>query len=754
MNHTRRFETEWGGKPLIIETGRFAHAAGGSCTVQYGDTIVLATATMSEEPREGLSFFPLMVDFEEKLYAAGRIKGSRFIKKEGRPTDEAVLAGRYIDRALRPLFPEGIRNDVQVIVTVLSFDGENDPDVVGLIAASCALHISSIPWNGPIGNIRIGNIGGEWVVNPTYEARSKSVLDLAFAGTAEKVIMVEAGASEAHDDLVLDAFAFGLKHMRKPIELIEEVRKAVGKEKMDPTAAATNEERARRERERAVVKIAEPFILQKIQEYFFGAPQATKSERRDAKLRIKREAAEFLASKEIAPEEIRYGTAAVEPMIEREVSRLIVDEGRRVDGRGLDEIRPLVAEVGLFKRTHGSGHFSRGETQVLSMLTLGAPGDEQTLDGMELTGTKRYMHHYNFPPFSVGETKPMRGPGRREIGHGALAEKALLPVLPDKETFPYTIRVVSEVLGSNGSSSMGSTCGSTLALMDAGVPIKTPVAGVAMGLAQNAKGDWKVITDLQDLEDGEGGMDFKITGTRNGITAIQMDTKTHGLSMDIVREAFTKAKVGRLHILETMAQTIAEPRAELSPYAPRIITLRIHPEQIGLVIGPGGKMINEIIAETGVQAIDIEDDGLVMITSLSAEGAQKAKEWIEQMTREVEPGETFKGKVVRVMDFGAIVEFLPGKDGMVHVSELAPWRVAQVGDIVKMGDEVFVKVLDVDVANNRISLSMKQAEGNDYTKFKRPEPGAFPSDRPRGDRPHHGNGNGGRPNRRPFHNDR
>ncbi len=747
MDQIQRFETEWGGKTLAIETGRFAHAAGGSCTVQYGETIVLATATMSEEPREGLSFFPLMVDFEERLYAAGRIKGSRFMKKEGRPTDEAVLAGRYIDRALRPLFPEGIRNDVQVIVTVLSFDGENDPDVIGLIAASCALHLSPIPWNGPIGNIRIGNIGGEWVINPSYEARTKSVLDLAFAGNADKVVMVEAGANEADDDLVVEAFAFGLKHIKKPIELIEEARKVVGKKKNDPAAISNDKET--QSRERSVREIASPFILEKIREYFFGAPKATKSERRDAKLRIKRELVEFLESKSTPSEEIHYGTDAVEPLIESEVSRLIVDEGRRVDGRGLDEIRPLMIEVGLFKRTHGSGHFSRGETQVLSMLTLGAPGDEQTLDGMETVGTRRYFHHYNFPPFSVGETKPLRGPGRREIGHGALAEKALMPVLPDKETFPYTIRVVSEVLGSNGSSSMGSTCGSTLALMDAGVPIKSPVAGVAMGLAQNAKGDWKVITDLQDLEDGEGGMDFKITGTKDGITAIQMDTKTHGLSMEIVREAFRKAKAGRIHILEAMEHVIASPRADLSPYAPRIITLRVHPEQIGLVIGPGGKMINEIIAETGVQAIDIEDDGLVMITSTNAEGAQKAKEWIEQMTREVEPGETFKGKVVRVMDFGAIVEFLPGKDGMVHVSELAPWRVAQVGDIVKMGDEVSVKVLDVDTVNNRISLSMKQAEGNDYSKFKRPEPGAFGTSGT--GRPHHGNGHGnGRPPRKPF----
>jgi polyribonucleotide nucleotidyltransferase len=729
MDQIKRFETEWAGKSLVIETGRFANAAGGSCTVKYGETIVLATATMSETPREGMDFFPLMVEFEERLYAAGRIKGSRFIKNEGRPTDEAVLTGRYIDRALRPLFDDSMRNEVQVIVTVLSFDEENDPDVVGLIAASCALHISQIPWNGPIGNIRVGNINGEWVLNPSYEARSKSALDLAFAGTGDKIIMVEAGAKEAQDDMVVDAFTFGLKHIKKPIELIEQVRREVGKEKINPNAIISDEQAQKNERRHVIEELSKPFILEKIKEYLFGAPRATKNERREEKTRIKKELCEFLVGKDISKDELCYGCDIIEELIEKEVGRMIVDENRRVDGRGLDEIRPLLAEIGLFERTHGSGHFKRGETQVLSMLTLGAPGDEQTLDGMETVGKKRYIHHYNFPPYSVGETKPMRGPGRREIGHGALAEKALLPVLPDKETFPYTIRVVSEVLGSNGSSSMGSTCGSTLALMDAGVPIKAPVAGVAMGLAQNGKGDWKVITDLQDLEDGKGGMDFKITGTRNGVTAIQMDTKTDGLTMDIVKETFEKAKIGRMQILDVMGKTISEPKTELSKYAPRIITIRISPELIGLVIGPSGKTINEIIDSTGVQAIDIEDDGLVMITSTDAEGAAKAKEWIEQMTREIVAGETFKGKVTRVMDFGAIVEFLPGKDGMVHVSELAPWRVGQVSDIVKMGDEVFVKVLEIDKINNRTSLSMKQAEGNDYSKFKRPEPGSIP---PRG----------------------
>lgn len=732
---SERFETEWGGKPLIIETGKFALAAGGSCTIQYGQTVVLATATMSENAREGMNFFPLTVDFEERLYAAGRIKGSRFIKKEGRPTDEAVLVGRYIDRALRPLFDDRLRNEVQVIVSVLSFDGENDPDILGLLAASCALHISNIPWNGPIGNIRVGQIDGEWAINPSYAARAKSILDLSFAATKEKIIMVEAGANEASEEIVLGAFAFGMKHMLKPIDLIEEVRAKIGKPKIDPLAA-TNEDAAKRENREHVETLVRPFIAKAIQDYFFAAPRASKTERRLAKDRVKTELKAMLAEAAIVAENIHYGTDLIEQMLEEEVGRLIVEKGVRVDGRGLDEIRPLSAEVALFERLHGSGHFLRGETQVLSVVTLGAPGDEQTLDGMETVGTKRYMHHYNFPPYSVGETKPMRGPGRREIGHGALAEKALEPMLPDKESFPYTIRVVSEVLTSNGSSSMGSTCGSTLALMDAGVPIKAPVAGIAMGLATTKDGKWKVITDLQDLEDGKGGMDFKVAGSRTGITAIQMDTKTDGITTEIIKETITRAKIARLQVLDVMEKAIAAPRADLSPYAPRIITLRINPELIGTVIGPGGKMINEIIKETGVQAIDIEDDGLVMITSMNAEAAQKAKDWVFNLTREIKPGETFQGKVTRIMDFGAIVEFLPGKDGMVHVSELAPWRVEKVSDIVKLGEQVFVRVLDVDIAMGRISLSMKQAEGNDYTHFKRPErPVGPPAGAPRGPRP-------------------
>lgn len=743
MSESKRFSTEWGGKTLTIETGRFAEQANGACTVQYGDTVVMATAVISETLREGLDFFPLQVEYEEKLYAAGRIKGSRFIKKEGRPTDEAVLVARSIDRGLRPLFDDHIRNDVQVIVSCLAFDGENDPDIAGIIAASCALHISDIPWAGPIAGVRVGEIGGEKVLNPSYEARGKSLLDLAFAGTDKQVIMIEAGANEAPEDTVIDGFRFGLKHLKKPLELIEEVRKAVGKPKRDISSPKTEEEALKKERQKTIEALARPFIIEKTRELFFTEPKATKGERRLEKTNVKELLGKFLIEKEIPADEQRFAFSIVDEVIEEEISRAILEEGKRVDGRGLEEIRPLFAEVAILPRVHGSSHFKRGETQVVSITTLGAPGDEQTLDGMEHVGTKRFMHHYNFPPFSVGEVKPMRGPSRRDIGHGALAEKALASMMPDKETFPYTVRVVSEVLGSNGSSSMASTCCATLALMDAGVPIKAPVAGIAMGLASNKKGEWKVFTDLQDLEDSVGGMDFKIAGSRQGITAIQMDTKTTGLTKEMVEAAIKQACGARLKILDVLALAIPTHRPELSPYAPRIISLRINPEKIGDVIGPGGKMINEIIATTGVQAIDIEDDGLVMITSTNAEGAQKAYDWVKNITREVLAGEIFKGRVTRLMDFGAFVEVLPKQEGLVHVSQLAPWRVNKVSDIVKIGEEIFVKVTEIDDMG-RINLSMKDAPGNVY-----PEKPTAP---PQGDGG--GSGFGGKPGggRRPFSN--
>jgi len=739
------FKTQWGGKELSIKVGKLAQQAGGSCLVQYGDTVVLATATMSSYKRDGLKWFPLMVDFEEKMYAAGRIKGSRFMKREGRPTDEAVLTSRTIDRALRPLFDHTIRNDIQVIVTCLTFDGENDPDVVGLIGASCALHMSDIPWNGPIGTIRIGQVEGEWVVNPTYEERENSVLDLMFSGTKDKVIMVEAGANEATEEVVLGGFWHGMDQMEAPIKLIEEVRAAVGKEKRDMTASEDAEDQEVVDTRKNIEDLARPFITEQVKELFFGTPQATKGDRGAQKTELKERTKTFLTEKGIEEEEIGYGTGIVHETLEAEVSRAIVEEGKRVDGRSVTEIRELISETGILPRVHGSAHFSRGETQVVTVVTLGSPGDEQLLDGMEIEGTKRYFHHYNFPPYSVGEVKPMRGPSRRDIGHGGLAEKALMPMMPDKESFPYTVRAVSEVLGSNGSSSMGSTCGSTLSLMDAGVPIKAPVAGIAMGLGYIDDNNWKVLTDLQDLEDGKGGMDFKLAGSRAGITAMQMDTKTDGLTREIIEQTFKQGYDARMEILDVMDAEISAPRPELSEYAPRIISLRINPELIGNVIGPGGKIINGMIADTGVGSIDIDDDGLVMITSTDAAGAEEAKRQIELLTKEVKVGEIYKGKVVRIMDFGAIVEFLPKRDGMVHVSMMAPWRVEKVTDIVKLGEEVMVKVMEMN--DGKTSLSMKDAPGNKLPERPAPRERSVSSDRrpPRGPRP----SNDSRPPRRP-----
>lgn len=695
--------------------------------IQYGETVLLATATMSSYVREGMNWFPLMVDFEEKLYAAGRIKGSRFIKREGRPTDEAVLNARFIDRALRPLFPEGMKNDVQIIITALSFDEENDPDVIGLIGASCALHMSNIPWNGPIGAIRIGQIEDEWIVNPTYEQREVSALDLSFAGTPEKIIMVEADANEVPEDVILNAFWHGQENLAVPIKLIEEVRAAVGKEKTDVFAPKNDEEVETRKKMKEVQKIATPFITKKTIELFFGAPQATKKERYEAKDEIKKQLIEFLASEGVEEDHIKFGTTIVSDVVEQEVSRAIIEDEKRVDGRSITEIRTLESEVAVLPRVHGTGHFLRGETQVLTVLTLGSPGDEQMLDGMEITGTKRFMHHYNFPPYSVGEVKPLRGASRRDIGHGALAEKALHNMLPSKEDFPYTIRLVSEVFGSNGSSSMASTCGSTLALMDAGVPIKAPVAGIAMGLASNDKGDWKVITDIQDLEDGKGGCDFKLAGSEKGLTAIQMDTKTDGLVKEAVEKMLTQGHAARLEVLKSITNCIAEPREELSKHAPRIITITIDPEKIGSVIGPGGKMIKEIQATTEVDAIDIDDSGLVMITSTNAEGAEKARDWIAMLTKEVEAGEVYTGTVTRLMDFGAFVEVLPKKEGLVHVSKMAPWRVEQPSDILAVGDKVQVLVSEIDDMG-RTNLSMKDAAGNEELfKAKKPAPGSTPA---------------------------
>lgn len=718
------FTTEFGGKPLTIQIGKYAKAANGSCTVQYGNTLVLATAVMSKDVRPGMDFFPLMVEFEEKLYAAGRIKGSRFIKREGRPTDEAVLNARFIDRAIRPLFDYRLQNDVQVIITVLAFDGENDADIPAMIAASCAIHVSDIPWNGPIAAARVNSIDGKLIINGTYAQRETSLFDVDVAGTPEKLLMMEASADQASEDDVLAAIAYGQTQLGPIIDLLHTIRAEVGKPKADPFIPKTDEAKAALAHKEDVIAEAKTMLRPLMDELFYAAPKATKSERAAAKDEMKRRLVDACKAKGMSDDDIVIAKSAVADFIDEEVSRRILDEGKRVDGRGLDEIRPLLSEVAVLPCVHGSGHFMRGETQVLSVCTLGAPGDKQTLDGMELTGEKRFMHHYNFPPFSVGEARPLRGTGRREIGHGALAEKAVEPVLPDAATFPYSIRVVSEVLGSNGSSSMGSTCGTSLALMDAGVPIKAPVAGIAMGLASDGK-RYQVITDLQDLEDGEGGMDFKVTGTAQGITAIQLDTKTDGLPREVVIEAITKARIARMKVLDVMNSAISGPRADLAPNAPRILSLRINPERIRDVIGSGGKIINEIISKTGVTAIDIEQDGLVMITATNGESGKAAYDWVFNLTREVKAGEFFEGEVVRLMDFGAFVQILPGKDGMVHVSELAPWRVEKVSDIVNVGDKVKVKVIEID-EKGRVNLSMKQAEGNIYTDAMRAKAGAKP----------------------------
>jgi len=696
------FETEWAGRTLTVEVGKLAGQAHGACTVRYGDTVVLATVVRGAKPREGVDYFPLMVDYEEKMYAAGKIKGSRFIKREGRASDEAILTARLIDRSVRPLFKETERKDVQVVLTVLSVDNENDPDVPSLIAASIALHISSVPWNGPISGIRLGRINGEWVLNPTYEARLKSELDIVVVGTATEAVMIEAGGHQIPEETMIEAIEFGHKHAKKLFDFFSEIRTKVGAPKdseVIPSAEAIIEQ------EKLEKKVKDFFAHVTIDSLF---PYVNKDEFRQKVSALETELDEKLkADSEVTKEMRSRGMAQFEEYLNNAARDYVLKTNKRVDGRALDEVRPLQVEVGLLPRTHGSGLFTRGETQVLSVVTLGAPGDEQLLDTMEMEGKKRYMHHYNFPPFSVGEVSPMRGPGRREIGHGALAEKALEPVIPDKELFPYTIRVVSEVLSSNGSSSQASACGSTLALMDAGVPIIAPVAGIAMGMMSHPenKEDYRILTDIQGVEDHAGDMDFKVAGSVNGITAIQLDIKLGGISLAVCREAITKARTARLHILETMLKVLPTARPELSPYAPRIETLKIAVDKIREVIGTGGKVINEIIDKTGT-TIDIEQDGMVMVTGHDPVQVRAAVEWIQNIVREVEVGEVFEGKVTRLMDFGAFVQILPGKEGMVHISELEWARVGKVEDVLNVGDTTKVKVIEIDDMG-RVNLSRK-----------------------------------------------
>jgi len=714
MNNEQVFTTEWLGRPLTIKTGKLAKQADAAVTVQYGDTSVLATVVEAKEERAGIDFFPLMVEFEERLYAAGIIKGSRWIKREGRPSDEAILTGRMIDRSIRPLFGADSKKDVQVIITVLSADGQNDYDVVALIAASAVLSVAGLNWRGPLAGVRVGRLDGKFIFNPTYAERETSDLDLIVAGTDKKVIMIEADGKEIIEADMYQAILAGQKELESALKLIAEMKKNITVARKQPTKKLVSQDELAAEAEKEkLFTMAKDWLDKNIAKILFDKTYYTKGERKAAVTVIKEDLDQYLFDQAVGKDKRHEAIARlVDEAVEAEVTRAILQDKKRVDGRKLDEIRDLSAEAGILPRIHGSGLFNRGETQVLSIVTLGAPGLEQSLEGIEGVGTKRYMHHYNFPPYSVGEARPVRSLGRREIGHGALAEKALMPVLPTKEEFPYTIRVVSETLGSNGSSSMASTCGSSLALMDAGVPIKKAVAGIAMGLASNEDmSKWEILTDIQDLEDGRGGMDFKITGTADGITAIQLDTKTDGLTNDIVKKTLDQSKIARLQVLEAMNKAINKPRPDLSPYAPRITSFHIEPDRIREVIGTGGKVINEIIAATGV-SIDIDDDGLVMVCGTDAAKCQEAVDWIKNIVRDFKVGEIFKGKVVRLMDFGAFIQLTPNKDGMVHVSELAPYRVGRPEDFIDIGDEVSVKVIEIDEMG-RINLSMKGLPDNE-----------------------------------------
>lgn len=694
----QQFKIDFGGRELKIEIGRLAEQANGSALVSYGETVVLAAATMSHFPRE-VNYLPLMVDYEEKLYAAGKIKSSRFIKREGRASDEAISTGRMIDRCLRPRFDQRIRNDIQIVVSVLSFDKENDSDIPSLIASSCALLISDIPWNGPIAGLRVGRVDGKWILNPTYEAREKSDLDLVMAGTAEKINMLEIGGREVPEEDMLEGLEFGFKYLKKIIDFQKEI--AVS---LDISKAVLEIKEPTKE----LVQEVKGFLAPKLKEVIY---QPQKTHRETGLNLLKKETIETLAGQDEEKQK------QIDELFEEEINQLVhqnilnpaAGEEKRPDGRRLDQIRPLECQISFLPRVHGSGLFKRGNTQALSVVTLGPPGAEQTIDNMEIEEKRRFMHHYNFPPFSTGETGPMRGPGRREIGHGALAEKALLPLMPPKEEFPYAVRVVSEILSSNGSSSMASVCGSSLALMDAGVPIKAQATGIAMGLIMESLDNYKILTDIQGPEDHHGDMDCKIAGTKNGVTAGQMDVKIEGVNLEILKNVFEQAKKARLFILQEMDKVISRPRAELSPFAPRILTIQIDPKKIREVIGPQGKMINGIISETGVVSIDIDDSGLIYITAKDELSGQKALSWIRDLTREAKPGEIFQGKVTRILDFGAFVEILPGQEGLIHISELAPYHVRRVEDVVKLGQTIQVKVKNIDDLG-RINLSLKDAE--------------------------------------------
>lgn len=684
------FSIDWAGRPLVVEIGQLAKQANGAVLVRYGDTVVLSTATASKEAKS-VDFFPLTVNYEERLYAVGKIPGG-FIKREGRPSEKAILASRLIDRPIRPLFAEGFRNEVQIVSMVMSVDQDCSPEMAAMFGSSLALTISDIPFEGPIAGVTVGRVDGRFVINPSVEQTEKSDIHLVVAGTKDAINMVEAGADEVPEEVMLEAIMFGHEEIKRLIAFQEEIAAQIGKEKMEVVLYELDPQL-----EAEIRALAETDIKKAVQ-----VPE--KLAREAAIDEVKASVIAKYEEQEADEETLKQVNEILYKLVKEEVRRLITEEKIRPDGRKIDEIRPLSSAVGLLPRTHGSGLFTRGQTQALSVCTLGALGDVQILDGLGIEETKRFMHHYNFPPFSVGETGAMRGPGRREIGHGALGERALEPVIPSEKEFPYTIRLVSEVLESNGSTSQASICASTLAMMDAGVPIKAPVAGIAMGLVKS--GDhYTILTDIQGMEDHLGDMDFKVAGTEKGVTALQMDIKIKGLSREILEEALQQAKKGRMEILKHMMQTISEPRKELSKYAPKILTMQINPEKIRDVIGPSGKQINKIIEETGVK-IDIEQDGTIFISSVNEEMNKKAKKIIEDIVREVEVGQIYLGKVKRIEKFGAFVELFSGKDGLVHISELAEERVGKVEDVVAIGDEILVKVTEID-KQGRVNLSRK-----------------------------------------------
>jgi len=698
----KQFKTDWAGRELKVEIGQLAGQANGSVLLRYGETTVLATVVIDKDPSNA-DYMPLSVNYEERFYAAGKIKGSRFIKREGRPSDDSVLTGRMIDRVIRPGFNQKIRNDIQLVVTVLSFDKENDPDIPSLIAASLVLGVSDIPWNGLIGGARIGrsSVGEsgpdqEWILNPNYQAREKSDFNLIVAGKNDRINMLESGASQVPEEIILSAIEFANQHIKKIIEFQEDIVKEVGKEKVDLDVKEFDVE---------LVKQVKDYLSDKLETAIY---QPDKIERSKDILHLELETIKAL------DDEKNNNETQIRDIFNEEVDKMvhenIIKNDKRPDGRKMDEVREINTQVALLERTHGSALFNRGTTQALSVVTLGGPSEGQIIDGLKDDVTKNFMHHYNFPPYSVGETGRIGGPGRREIGHGALAEKALLPLIPDKKDFPYTIRLVSEILSSNGSSSMASISGSSLALMDAGVPIKAHISGIAMGLIMGQGDDYKVLTDIQGPEDHHGDMDLKIAGTKHGVTACQMDVKIEGVSLDVLKNAFKAARDARLGIIENMENTIKEPRKELSPLAPRILTIQIDKDKIRNVIGPGGKIINEIIDKTGVK-MDIDDDGVVNITALDESAGKEALEWVKNLTREVKIGEIFNGKVVKIADFGAFVEILPNQEGLVHISELADYHVERVEDIVKMGQVIVVKVKKID-ESGRIGLTLKDAGDN------------------------------------------